>query len=289
MGRLYKYFWLIVIAIVIFSCRKTTTYVDPAPPPPAGDTVSLSYGDSIFYVSGQDNDLVISPVGSPSGRYFGFPEGIELDPETGTINVNKSETGLRYRISFIPNGRTDTLSTIILLSGISYLDQIYELDKDDTLAPPVYNASVGAPIPGANGGSVFDEGGGCNALGIAVSDHDARINLAQTVRNGVFGDEPKNGAQKEVEMLYRINDKSGKSLNKLKVKLYYFDSPDKIDADLVEEMNERRDMFLGINLPPFLGLNGSAGPSLMVSSNSTLATARPRPPCIFLTGKVSKH
>jgi hypothetical protein len=150
---------------------------------------------------------------------------------------------------------------------------------------PVYNGKVGNAVPAADQGSVFDEGGGCNDLGIAVNTDDARINLAQTVRNGVFGDEPKNGAQKEVELRYRINDKSGKAPNRLKVKLYYFNTPEDISEDLVQLVNDRQGMFLGVDVPPFFGFAQVASNSFVVASNSTLGLAKPRPPCIFLVGK----
>ena len=270
------------LTLVLTACRKDENGTPPGNNQQPG---ALNYGDSILYVSIDGNDHIVSPVNSVPGRYFGFPEGIELDEVSGAINVNKSETGLRYRISFIPDDGKDTLSTIVLLSGINYLDRIYHLEEDDTLAMPVYNGRVGNQVPSANQGSVFDEGGGCNDLGIAVNAGDARINLVQTVRNGVFGDEPKNGDHKEVEMLYRINDNSGKALNRLKVKLYYFNKPEDITEDLVQLMNDRQGMFLGIEMPPFFDYAPGSSNPFVVANNSSLGLAKPRPPCIFIVGK----
>jgi hypothetical protein len=256
--------------------------------PPAGD-MELSYGDSVFYVKQEGQNSVIIPVGNFQGKFTAFPEGIELNELTGAIDVNKSETGLRYRITYTPDDHSDTLSTVILLSGISYLDKIYNLEKNENVALPVYNGRTENAVPGKDGSSVFDDGGGCNGEGVAVDYNTGSIDLAQTVRNGLFGDEPKNGAQKEVEMLYRISDKSGKALNKLKVKLYYFDTPDDITEDLVQEMTERRDMFIGLNpQPPFIEFYNPSRNVLVNAGNSRLGTAKPRPPCIFLVGRASK-
>jgi hypothetical protein len=288
MNRYFLYFLAIIVAFS--ACSKSDTSGNAIVLP--ADSANLSYGDSIFYVKEGEDENVILPKGNLKGKFSGFPEGIEIDELTGAINVDKSETGLRYRITFIPDSSPqDTLSTIVLLSGISYLDKIYYIDKNQNTANPVYDGRTENVLPGAGGQSVFDEGGGCNGVGVAVNISDGSIDLAKTMSNGVFGDVPKNGAQKEVELRYRISDKSNKALNKLKVKLYYFETTNDITPDLVAEMNDRRDqnMFIGLNpQPPFLAVYNPRSTGLMVSSNGTLGTAKPRPPCIFLVGRSSK-
>src|SRR5882724_7319147 len=101
----YKGIGAAVLLILLFACKKN-----------AGDTNSppvvkpLSYGDSVFYVRNQVGDYIVYPTETRKGLYLGFPDGIEIDDNSGAITVNKSETGLRYKISFIPNGTTDTIS-----------------------------------------------------------------------------------------------------------------------------------------------------------------------------------
>ena len=288
MNRYVLYFLTVIIAFSACSKSDSSGNTDLLP----GDSARLSYGDSIFYVREGDEENVILPQGNLKGKFSGFPEGIEIDEVTGAINVDRSETGLRYRITFIPdNAPQDTLTTIVLLSGISYLDKIYYIDQDQLTANAVYNGRTDNVLPGTNGQSVFDEGGGCNGEGVAVNISDGSIDLAGTIANGVFGDVPQNGAQKEVELRYRISDGSNKALNKLKIKLYYFETADDITQDLVDEMNERRNqhMFIGMNpQPPFLEIYHPRSTGLMVASNGTLGIAKPRPPCIFLVGRSSK-
>lgn len=272
---------LLLLAFALAGCSKTNDKT-----PPEENQQTLTYGDSILYTRDGEGDNIVLPGNSTPGTYFGYPEGIELDEITGAINVDKSETGLRYRISFVPNGQTDTtLSTIILLSGINYLDNIYYLDENDTTATPIYNGRLGAAVPGTNGQSLFDEGGGCNGNGVAVNTSDGSINIAESLRKGVFGNDPSNGDQKEVELLYRISDGSKKALNKVKVKLYYFDTPNDISEDLIQLMNDRKGMFIGVpSQPPFFEYV-SSGNARFISQNSILGTAKPRPPCIFVVGK----
>jgi hypothetical protein len=288
MNRYVLYFLAVIIAFSACSKSDSPGNTDLLP----GDSARLSYGDSVFYVKEGDEENVILPQGNLKGKFSGFPEGIEIDEVTGAINVNRSETGLRYRITFIPDSAPqDTLTTIVLLSGISYLDKIYYIDQNQLTANAVYNGRTDNVLPGTNGQSVFDEGGGCNGEGVAVNISDGSIDLAGTIANGVFGDVPQNGAQKEVELRYRINDGSNKALNKLKVKLYYFETTDDITQDLVDEMNERRNqhMFIGMNpQPPFLEIYHPHSTGLMVASNGTLGIAKPRPPCVFLVGRSSK-
>lgn len=239
----------------------------------------LTYGDSIFYIN-PSVDYTITPVGAPmGGSYTGFPEGIDIDNLTGAIRVNKSETGLRYRITYTAvNG--DTSNAIILIGGINYYDQIYDLSKDDTTAKPLYNASLNRNVP-AN--SIFDEGNGCKLEGVEVDASNGRINLAACVRNGVFGTTPTNGVRKEVELRYRINDGSNKNLNSLKVKLYYYNTSADIDADLIQLLKDREGTVFGTGPtpPPVFQMTTE-----VLGLSNVRGVAKPRPPCIFLVGRM---
>ena len=242
---------------------------------------TLSYGDSILYQQNQAADYIVTPVKSTlTGVYTGFPEGIELDANTGAINVSKSEMGLRYRISFLPSGSKDTLSTIVLLSGINYYDGFYILNTADSILKPVYNASPSNAVPGVNNGSVFDEGAGCNSAGCNVNLAAGSINLAQTVRNGVFGATPTNNDRHEFLLNYRINDKSGKALNSLKVKLYFFKSMADVTQEAYDIIASRAGTVFRTAAE-----TGSAAAIFPVANGRTFnanKAAKPRPPCIFI-------
>jgi hypothetical protein len=278
--------FIFLIFCGVLACTKSSVQKDPDIIPPGGDTLGLSYGDSILYIKDGEENNVVLPQGNLKGKFYGFPDGIELNELTGAINVDESETGLRYRISYVPEGRTDTLTTIVLLSGINFQDNIYYLDENDTTAAPVYNGRKENSLPGSNS---FDEGGGCKIEAVIVNTENGRINIAESIRNGLFGNVPENGSNKEVELLYRVNDNSKKALNKLKVKLYYFDTPDDIKADLVQLMSDRKGMFLGMpSDAPFFQYHAPEQSGLMISSNSVAGTAKPRPPCIFVVGRRSR-
>ncbi len=263
---------------IVFSCRKTNNSNSGLVVAPG---FNLSYGDSVFYLQNQASDYIISPTEASAGQYSGFPEGIEIDTKTGAINVSKSETGLRYRITFKPAGSTDSLSTVILISGINFLDGFYRLTTADSIARPLYNANSTTTIPGVNNGSIFDEGSNCNVAGCNVDESIGTINLAQTVRNGVFGSVPSNNDRHEFQMNYRINDKSKKALNTLRIKIYYFDSINDVTQEVYDIISSRQGTILG-------SISSNMSVVTTNSLNKTTGVnkpAKPRPPCIFILAR----
>lgn len=233
----------------------------------------LSYGDSILYLKSSGGDYIVYPTSHKSGTYTGFPDGIEIDDLTGAINVSKSETGLRYRITHTATDGTIT-TTKVVLSGITFTDHYYHLSTGDSVAIPVYNASLSRILPVS--GSSFDEGNTANSGGCSVKTTNGQINLAETVRNGVFGSTPQNDVRKDFDIEYRLNDESGKSLNKLRVRLYYYETMADVPPDLLQTLQDRED--LGVFLR-----NNTA--SSLNETSRIEKEAKPRPPCVIVIGQ----
>jgi hypothetical protein len=284
MKKNIKILFIAFIAITFFSsCKKeSSTNLPPTPIDTTGgggggggtNTV-LNYGDTIFFLQPSGNNLVTLKNFTKVGRFYAFPKGIELDSTTGTIDLKESEMGLRYKIMFVPAGTRDTIKTKIVLAGINFYDGIYKLSLGDTIAHSIYNAN--SPfIPGQIGtglSNTFDEGNGCNSQGCAVSTINGKINLAKSIRDAAI---PKiNDAQKEFTYFYRIDDRSGKSLNKLKVILYYYDSVADIPQYLWDILLiDHAGTIIPAGLVP---LNSTASTTL-----GTLGIAKPRPPCVII-------
>ncbi len=263
----YRYFF--GISLILFSL--TWLSCDQGDNNPSGP-YDLSYGDSILYLRPQAGDYVVYPTERRDGVYEGFPDGIEIDDHTGAINVSKSETGLRYRITHTaPDGRQT--QTLVVISGITFTDKFYNLSQNDSIALPVYNAHPARALPLT--GSVFDDGGGANASGCDVRTINGQINLAQTVRNGLFGTNPSNDARRDIDIVYRLNDASGKAVNKLRVRLYYYTSMATVAPDLLETLNDREQ----------LGVFLQSAPTGNTSSARLLREAKPRPPCVIIVGQ----
>jgi len=242
------------------SCKKSSGNEPPGP-------YNLSYGDSIIFLKPSAGDYLVTPIETRPGTYTGFPEGIEIDETTGAINMSKSETGLRYLITHTdPTGKETT--TKVVLSGITFKDKYYNLSLNDSIAFPVYNANESNIIPLT--GSVFDDGGGAKLSGCDVKTVNGQINLAQSIRDGLFGNNPVDDSKKEVDIIYRLNDGSGKALNKLRVKLYYYSSISNVAPDLLETLQDRQDQGVFLRSASTLGIN---------------RIAKPRPPCIIIIAR----
>ncbi len=249
-----------LLALTISACSKSGTPADTGP-------YQLSYGDSIIYLKPTAGDYIVYPVSHREGVYSGFPEGIEIDGATGAINVSESETGLRYRITHVsPKG--DTTRAMVVLSGITFTDHFYILSAGDSVANPVYNAHPSRVLPLQ--GSSFDEGNLANGGGCSVQTDNGKINLSESIRRGVFGDTPENDDKKEIEIRYRINDGSGKSLNKLKVLLYWYNTMNDVPQYVWDILSDRSSQ--GV----FLRGSG-AGETLLAEQ-----VAKPRPPCVII-------
>ncbi len=249
-------FIIMATSLFLLSCKKEVN--DQA------GYYNLSYGDSILYLKPAAGDYIVNPTSHRTGTYEGFPEGIEIDDNTGAINISKSETGLRYRITHTATDGTVT-TTKVVLSGITFFDKFYNLSQNDSVALPIYNATASSPLPLS--GSIFDDGGGANSSGCDVKTINGQINLAQSVRNGLFGSTPANDARRDVEIIYRLNDRSNKTVNKLKVRLYYYTSMATVAPDLLQTLLERQSggVFLRGNF-----------------TESVDQAAKPRPPCVII-------
>jgi hypothetical protein len=264
---------LLLLLTVFAACKKKGNE-------PGGD-YSLSYGDSVIYLKNTGGDYIVQPATPMAGTYTAFPEGIELDESTGAINVSKSETGLRYRISFTPAGSNRSYSTVVLLAGINYLDAFYFLSKNDTVSRAVYNGDLSKAIPVAAGKTVFDVDRGCNNEGIAVNVNDGSINLMETIRSGFFG-RHRNDDEEEFELVYKIDDKSQQARQSVKIKLYYYNTLADVPQKYWDLLKEREGTLLWANTtqnPTGELISGVAG------VDGVSGRARPRPPCIFIIAR----
>ena len=249
-------------------------------PPAGGNNASykLSYGDSVLYLSSQAGDRLVSPVQPRAGVYSSFPEGLVIDPATGIINVTQSETGLRYRVTHTATDGTISNTTIVI-SGINYSDKFYKLGTD-SICYPVYNADPSKVLPLS--GSSFDVTGEANNSGCEVSTINGQINLAKSIREGLFGNNPDNDDKIEVDLLYKLNDPSGKATNRIRVKLYYYTSMATVTDEMIETLQEREQQ--GVFLRA--GLDETLSPGEISTQQAGMiaakAVAKPRPPCIVI-------
>lgn len=266
------------IMMLFFSCKKEKKSNPALPNPPVSATTL--YSDSVFYMK-NTNDYFVNPVISKSGTFMSFPDGLNIDQNTGVININKSETGLKYRVSFVASGSPDTISSYVIISGINYADKIYNLAAGDSIAAPVYNANFNMAPPGGSA-NIFDETNGCKNAGIVIGSTNGIINLAQTVRNQGID----TGATAQVKLVYRINDASGKAPNGLEMKIYFYRTASEIPQYLTDLLIQRKGTILTSNstVPPVIQ-SGRLAVNSLVTQSKAAQPARPRPPCIIVVSR----
>lgn len=241
-----------------------------------------NYGDSIVFLKPKNGgDFFANPTNNigVNGTYLSWPEGLKINRNTGVINLSQSETGVRYNIAFIKKGTTDTCVSQLIVGGITYMDAIYVLEQADTLAKPVFNANpFASPIcdasddtdyPDNNGNGnnkcVFDDdspGQRANDQKLRVRTKSGFINLKRSVEDGLFGQNPRNGASKLVQIRYKLNDASLKADQKISVQVVYYDKVSSIPNAMQQEIaGKRANMFSykiikGRPRPPYLIIAG---------------------------------
>ena len=266
------------MGIILCACKKDGSSSGSNPTP---TVYKLAYSDSVLYPLGEVSELqVLSPLTPRNGIYTSFPDGLDLDPLNGNIKVHESETGIKYRVFFSSTDGLVKDSTLIAISGVNFLDGVYKINTSDSIINPVYNATIGNVLPGVNNGSLFDEGGGCNGGGCAVDVNNAKMNLAQTVRNGIFGSIPVNGVSKEFTLNFRINDASHKGGNKIKFKVFYFKKLSDVTQQVWDLLNGRNgtviNSFNNNNNTPIQGFTAGN-----ITVNALTGHGR-RPPCVII-------
>ncbi len=297
--------------VIMIGCNKKVSTIDiePDPDPTPVPVVRVcpnapSYGDSIL--SGEfkkKKPLIKKVLNNPGeGIYFAKPVGLDIDRTTGAIDVGNSESGVKYTVGFIRAATNDTCFTTVIVSGISYVDSIYVLSRNDTLAKPYYNArpQINVPCDNSDDTDYPHSGGGkgkgndkceydddedkdkknstndndydedepppgqtANEQKVRVRTISGIINLKKTLADGAFGKNPVNGTSKEVMIYYRLNDGSKKSLKKVKVKLLYYNKRTDVPDHIVKEINKKRKEFL--------------------TETPLIAYEKPRPPLIVIT------
>jgi hypothetical protein len=237
----------------------------------------LSYGDSIFYL--KNANYTISPLGDKAGTYTAFPDNLTIDRTTGAITITQkgkdgeSQTGMWYKIRYTSTGTGETDSTMILLSGITYLDQFYNLAQKDSIIYPIYNGNPATNLPSGNYDLTSNNK-------FAINPVNGQINIKECMRRGFFGGQT-NEAWKIANIKYEINDKSGGVANNIDIVLYYYHSMDDVPTNVSALMQAHQRMTLGFKSLPAIPTTSGAFDNNIPSS---VTEFKPRPPCVIIVG-----
>lgn len=266
------------IALSIFVCSLGIFCKKNSGTGNSSGSSKLSYGDSIFYLKGQNYE--ISPNITEAGTYTAFPENLLIDKTTGKITValmgngRESQTGLRYKIKFKATGSNYVDSTYIVLAGINYLDKIYYLSQNDSIISPIYNADLFKNLPSGTFGIQADSK-------LAINPVNGQINVKECIRRGLFDRPAENGEWEEVTITYKANDNSNGATNRIDIALYFYNTVNDIPSNVSNVMRAHQTMVLGV---PQAAIPVTTAP-IDNDLPDNLAMNRPRPPCIMIIGR----
>lgn len=237
----------------------------------------LSYGDSVFYL--RSNDYVLQPASTPgAGSYSVFPNNLTIDKSTGAITVTQkgadgeSQTGLWYKVRFKSADGLTSDSTMVLISGLTYVDKFYSLAQGDSIIYPIYNGDVSKAVPQGNYDLTGDNKFAVNAV-------NGQINIKECLRRGFFSSGVMGTGWKRATVQYSINDNSRQTNNQIDLVIYYYRTMSDVPANVSALMQAHQRMTLGLrSLPDIPSTFGADETNLP----SDLSLAKPRPPCVII-------
>jgi len=256
---------IVSIALMVnYSCKKTlepsesnstnhpadtTTALNNTVPYPVNPSLACdyapNYGDSVLYSEpGASVDLYKYPVNNQGkkGTYLSWPVGLNLDAQTGAIDLSRSESGQRYSVAFVEEGSQDTCMTKLIIGGAAYMDSVYMLSQSSKTAIPYFNANPNTANPCLNNegpGCKFDYNNSAIWQGIVVDHKTGYIDLTRTMQLNPFGIFPVNGATVLTTIHYQLNDKSNFAPQQIQIKLIYFASRSDIPDNLISTIQGR--------------------------------------------------
>ncbi|MCO4292599.1 hypothetical protein NF867_06985 [Solitalea sp. MAHUQ-68] len=251
--RIYTLFVVVLSGLISLALINCSRNIEAEP--------KLNYGSNLFYLKNTPIDFVIKPVKKPAieGKFTAKPWGLVINENTGEININQSETGLKYTVTFTSTDQQTVLKTEFVISGMDYKDSIYVFTNNNHLAKPVFDEDENKTAPcndSNNDGNedqnqceiddpdLDDDGNqdepSANSQGLAISKATGQIDLKQSLENGALGNNLTNGIFKDFKIYYRLNDASDRALNSITVRVFYFDTMNDIPANLLAELKAKQ-------------------------------------------------
>jgi hypothetical protein len=196
------------------------------------------YGDSVVYPQPGAADFYVYPQNNKgvAGTYLSWPDGLTIDPNTGAIDLTKSETGVRYSVAFIHSGSTDTCMSQLIIGGVSYIDSVYVLSQSYKTAVPYFNANPSVPsICDNNQGNAcqFDYNNVAHNQGIEIDHKTGYIDLAKTIQNIPSNMTLPNGFTYYTTINYKLDDNSNNAPQQIILKLIYYKHKSDIPANVL--------------------------------------------------------
>jgi hypothetical protein len=170
-----------------------------------------------------------------------------MNDSTGTIDVTKSETGMRYYIGYVKKGSQDTCLNTLIIAGSAYVDSVYTQSTNvSNTVQPYFNANSSMnSLRDQEGECTWDLSNNASHQKIWIDRHTGIIDLNRTLQDGAFGNIPFNGATLNAVIYYRLGNNSDYALQSLQIQLIYYDRYSSIPVNMLTKIQSRRQHALG--------------------------------------------
>jgi hypothetical protein len=245
-------------------------------------------GEPVFYVGRQGLTRIFPTFKRGGGivkpKIDGFfnahPGGLDIDQYTGEIDVNESDTGIRYVVEYTPCGKRCVTSSNVVISGIGYEGGIVSLSQsgpEEYIVKPHYFGSTadqfcGVPSKQAPPGNYIsrEEKDQSPTPGLVVDFRTGAVNLKETISKGALGfsrngDYPENGTCKKFSIYYSLDSGPSQGIvNKTSLRLHFYNSKADIPDELLVRISQQNNSIYrnSLSLPLLLGIGMTSISSL---------------------------
>jgi hypothetical protein len=257
-----------------YSLESERLWEDPAPCKGyriryRSETVN-KFKEPVFYT--KNDPYQVSPILRPKvhGCFSAKPGGLKINPATGEIDINNSDTGIRYKVDFMPCGKSCTAQTTVVIGGIGYEGGVFSLSSTAELTSRPYyygsNKEEDVPTwnvpPGRFGYVPENVKRTADLQGLRINEQTGTIDLRDTIKSGGLGyrsgDQglPENGTSKEFKVYYRLDTPDRESrLSHTTIRIHFFETEDLIPEELLARIKQQKGSihWQGFTLPLMLG------------------------------------
>jgi hypothetical protein len=210
-----KIIFILTMTVFLFACQEE----------PTQNTTTTASGDTIIYYRQPDIDFFQLPF-CAGAHGCDAVDCIDIDCDAGKLSAT-SCSATPYPWQCISQEGTTTV--IVLISGVRYPGNTYCTNNGGVSEPSYFGDTKGVPE-----GSKFDippQGWPtASSQGLSIDCHTGKIDIDQSVANGLFGEYPKNGTERKIRIYYRLNDKSLYTLNYTDITFVYESSTESARA-----------------------------------------------------------
>lgn len=201
-----KIIFMFTVALFLLACQEE----------PTQNTTTNASGDTIIYYRQPDIDFFQLPYCAGTNG-CDVVDCIDIDCSAGKLFAT-SCSATPYPWQCISQEGTSTV--VVLISGVTYSDNTYCKNNGGVSEPSYFGDTKTVPE-----GSKFDTPPAgwpsASSQGLAIDWQTGKIDIDQSVANGIFGEDPKNGSERKIRIYYRLNDKSHYTLNYTEITFVY--------------------------------------------------------------------